>query len=94
VLIHETSTKLMCQIPRCHELTKKGCLDSMDYITCNMAIDYCEAAIGESFVKAGVNPCVPRLNATDGTGTTSANPALCPSWKTRCVTPKRESRNY
>jgi len=43
-------------VPRCHEYTKKGCLDSSDYVKCSMAIEYCEETIGGSFVSAGVNP--------------------------------------
>jgi cathepsin A (carboxypeptidase C) len=54
--IEEHALMADVQVPRCHEYTKKGCLDSSDYVKCSMAIEYCEETIGGSFVSAGVNP--------------------------------------
>lgn len=44
------------QVPKCHKLAKKGCLETHDYTTCSMAINYCEQVLGETFLSAGVSP--------------------------------------
>ncbi|WVO23595.1 uncharacterized protein IAS62_004950 [Cryptococcus decagattii] len=43
-------------VPKCHKLAKKGCLETHDYTTCSMAINYCEQVLGETFLSVGVNP--------------------------------------
>ncbi|AFR98075.1 cathepsin A (carboxypeptidase C) [Cryptococcus neoformans C23] len=43
-------------VPKCHKLAKRGCLETHDYTTCSMAINYCEEVLGETFLSAGVNP--------------------------------------
>lgn len=43
-------------LPRCKKMLKKDCLDSHDPTACEIAEGYCNAAIGSSFVYAGVNP--------------------------------------
>ncbi|ODO01955.1 cathepsin A (carboxypeptidase C) [Cryptococcus wingfieldii CBS 7118] len=43
-------------VPKCHKLAKRGCIESHDYTTCAMAVNYCDEVLGETFLSAGVNP--------------------------------------
>lgn len=43
-------------VPKCHKMAKASCIDSHDPTQCSLAMLYCEATIGSSFLQAGVNP--------------------------------------
>ncbi|RXK37197.1 cathepsin A (carboxypeptidase C) [Tremella mesenterica] len=48
--------ELASAVPKCHKYLQKNCIDSHDYTECGMAALYCDEALGDSFVSAGVNP--------------------------------------
>lgn len=45
-------------VPKCHKFAQKSCIESLDPTACGMALSYCEDALGDSFLSAGVNPYV------------------------------------
>jgi cathepsin A (carboxypeptidase C) len=45
-----------CQVPKCHKLAQRACIDSHDYTECAMALGYCTEMLEGTFFNAGVNP--------------------------------------
>lgn len=44
------------QVPKCHKLAQKACIDSHDYTECALALSYCQEMLEGTFFNAGVNP--------------------------------------
>lgn len=44
------------QIPKCHKLYQKHCIESHDYTACTLATNYCGETLEEAFFAAGRNP--------------------------------------
>ncbi|ORY34286.1 Alpha/Beta hydrolase protein [Naematelia encephala] len=51
-----TCVALAEAVPKCHKFTQKGCIETQDYTTCTMALQYCSEMLDSSFLLAGVNP--------------------------------------
>ena len=43
-------------LPRCEEMMQKDCLDRMDLLGCEAAVNFCQTHIGSALFKAGLNP--------------------------------------
>ena len=51
-----TTARTDRQVPKCHKMYTKHCIESHDYTACALALGYCGETLGQSFIAAGRNP--------------------------------------